>query len=81
MVFTTFDFMLPLEDGSSAMGKVTGDKDPGYGSTSKMLGETAVCLAVDELPKISGVLTPSVAMGDALLQRLEQSAGLTFSLK
>jgi saccharopine dehydrogenase (NAD+, L-glutamate forming) len=46
-----------------------------------MLGETAVCLAVDELPKISGVLTPSVSMGDALLKRLEQSAGLTFSLK
>lgn len=79
--FYNLRFYVTLEDGSSAMGKVTGDKDPGYGSTSKMLGETAVCLAVDELPKISGVLTPSVAMGDALLQRLEQSAGLTFSLK
>ena len=79
--FYNLRFYVTLEDGSSAMGKVTGDKDPGYGSTSKMLGETAVCLAVDELPKISGVLTPSVSMGDALLQRLEQSAGLTFSLK
>lgn len=79
--FYNLRFYVTLEDGSSAMCKVTGDKDPGYGSTSKMLGETAVCLAVDELPKISGVLTPSVAMGDALLQRLEQSAGLTFSLK
>ena len=67
--FYNLRFYVTLEDGSSAMGKVTGDKDPGYGSTSKMLGETAVCLAVDELPKISGVLTPSVAMGDALLQR------------
>jgi len=79
--FYNLRFYVTLEDGSSAMGKVTGDKDPGYGSTSKMLGETAVCLAVDELPKISGVLTPSVAMGDALLQRLEQSSGLTFSFK
>jgi len=79
--FYNLRFYVTLEDGSSAMGKVTGDKDPGYGSTSKMLGETAVCLAVDELPKISGVLTPSVSMGDALLKRLEQSAGLTFSLK
>ncbi|MDG1263683.1 MAG: saccharopine dehydrogenase NADP-binding domain-containing protein [Flavobacteriaceae bacterium] len=79
--FYNLRFYVTLEDGSSAMGKVTGDKDPGYGSTSKMLGETAVCLAVDELPKISGVLTPSVSMGEALLQRLEQSAGLTFSLK
>ncbi len=79
--FYNLRFYVTLEDGSSAMAKVTGDKDPGYGSTSKMLGETAVCLAVDELPKISGVLTPSVAMGDALLQRLEQSSGLTFSFK
>ena len=79
--FYNLRFYVTLEDGSSAMGKVTGDKDPGYGSTSKMLGETAVCLAVDELPKISGVLTPSVSMGEALLQRLEQSSGLTFSFK
>tara|TARA_B100000767_G_scaffold67862_1_gene64387 strand:- start:12886 stop:14100 length:1215 start_codon:yes stop_codon:yes gene_type:complete len=79
--FYNLRFYVTLEDGSSAMGKVTGDKDPGYGSTSKMLGETAVCLAVDELPKINGVLTPSVAMGDALLQRLEQSSGLAFSFK
>lgn len=79
--FFNLRFYVTLEDGSSAMGKVTGDKDPGYGSTSKMLAESAVCLAVDELPKISGVLTPSVAMGDALLQRLEKSSGLTFSFK
>lgn len=79
--FFNLRFYVTLEDGSSAMGKVTGDKDPGYGSTSKMLAESAVCLAVDELPKITGVLTPSVAMGDALLQRLEKSSGLTFSFK
>ena len=79
--FFNLRFYVTLEDGSSAMGKVTGDKDPGYGSTSKMLAESAVCLAVDELPKITGVLTPSVAMGDALLQRLKKSSGLTFSFK
>ena len=55
--------------------------DPGYGSSSKMLAESAVCLAKDKLPNTSGVLTPSVAMGDSLLKRLEQNAGLTFSYK
>ena len=71
-----------LRNGESIMGKVTGDRDPGYGSTSKMLGESAVCLAKDrqQLPKVSGVITPSVAMGDLLLERLQENAGLTFSV-
>ena len=79
--FYSLRFYATLEDGTTALGKVTGDKDPGYGSTSKMLGEAAVCLAKDSLPEISGVLTPSTAMGDALLDRLEKHAGLTFSFK
>ena len=60
--------------------KVTGDKDPGYGSTSKMLGEAAVCLAKDSLSDVSGVLTPSTAMGDHFLNRLTANAGLTFEM-
>ena len=48
---------------------------------SKMLAESAVCLAKDKLSNTSGVLTPSVAMGDSLLIRLEKNAGLTFSFK
>jgi len=55
--------------------------DPGYGSTSKMLGESAVCLAKDILPGSSGILTPSIAMGDAILDRLQKNAGLSFSFK
>jgi short subunit dehydrogenase-like uncharacterized protein len=53
--------------------------DPGYGETSKMLAESALCLALDResLPAVSGVLTPAVAMGDLLLARL-QRAGLRF---
>ncbi|EAY30424.1 saccharopine dehydrogenase family protein [Microscilla marina] len=71
--------------GESADGKVLkvlvhGDRDPGYGSTSKMLAESAVCLAKDELPASYGVLTPHTAMGEALLQRLEKNAGVKFSL-
>jgi len=69
-----------LADGSTITTKVKGDKDPGYGSTSKMLGESAVCLAKDKLPAISGVLTPSTAMGDALLKRLKANAGLSFEV-
>lgn len=54
--------------------------DPGYASTSKMLGEAAMCLAFDPLSSSGGVLTPSVAMGAALVARL-RSAGLTFAEK
>ena len=53
--------------------------DPGYGSTSKMLGEAALCLALDPLTSPGGVTTPSVAMGGALLARLRR-AGLTFAV-
>ncbi len=77
--FYNLKFYTTLKDGSRALGKVTGDMDPGYGSTSKMLGEAAVCLAKDDLSNISGVLTPSIAMGEFLLKRLENRAGLSFT--
>ncbi len=51
--------------------------DPGYGETSKMLAESALCLAFDELPKSAGQVTTAVAMGDALMTRL-QRAGIAF---
>lgn len=51
--------------------------DPGYDETAKMLAESALCLAFDALPKTSGQVTTAVAMGDALLERL-QAAGITF---
>ena len=79
--FYNLKFYITLEDGLSAFAKITGDMDPGYGSTSKMLGEAAVCLAMDKLSNLSGILTPSIAMGDALLKRLEKNAGLTFSFE
>jgi short subunit dehydrogenase-like uncharacterized protein len=60
--------------------KVIGDRDPGYGSTSKMLGEAAVCLALDERQVGGGFWTPSSAMGEALLPRLTGRAGLTFEI-
>lgn len=71
------------KDGQSLRGIVTGDKDPGYGSTSKMLGEAAVCLAMDQdkTPDNFGVITPTHAMGMPLLSRLQNSAGLKFELQ
>jgi len=51
--------------------------DPGYGETSKMLAESALCLAFDDLPSTRGQVTTAVAMGDALINRLRR-AGLVF---
>ena len=53
--------------------------DPGYDETAKMLAESALCLAYDDLPDRSGQLTPVAAMGDALLERL-QKAGIGFEI-
>jgi short subunit dehydrogenase-like uncharacterized protein len=53
--------------------------DPGYGETSKMLAESALCLAHDDLPRRAGQLTPATAMGNALIERL-QRAGIEFSV-
>jgi short subunit dehydrogenase-like uncharacterized protein len=51
--------------------------DPGYAATSVMLGESALCLALDDLPHRAGVVTPAVAMGEVLVKRL-RAAGFTF---
>ena len=67
-------------DGSTIRARVTGDQDPGYGSTSKMLSECAVCLAKDGLSTGGGVWTPASVMPEALIKRLKQNAGLTFEL-
>jgi short subunit dehydrogenase-like uncharacterized protein len=70
-----------LADGRQIRGRITGDRDPGYGSTSKMLAESAVCLALDELDSAGGVLTPAAAMAAPLLQRLQANAGLSFEIR
>ncbi|WP_440455034.1 saccharopine dehydrogenase family protein [Psychrobacter sp. ASPA161_9] len=62
--------------------KVTGDKDPGYGSTSRMLAQSALCLAqdIDKNDVEGGFWTPASAMGDKLLTRLETHADLSFEV-
>lgn len=69
-----------LADGELIRLRVTGDRDPGYGSTSKMLSESAVCLAMDDLSCDGGFWTPASAMADTLHRRLVENAGLTFEL-
>ncbi|MBV8953921.1 MAG: saccharopine dehydrogenase, partial [Solirubrobacterales bacterium] len=66
-------------NGQRVVTEVSGG-DPGYGETSKMLSEAALCLAHDELPERAGQLTPAVAMGDALIARL-QRAGIEFRVR
>jgi short subunit dehydrogenase-like uncharacterized protein len=53
--------------------------DPGYGETSKMLAQSALCLAHDQLPQTSGQVTPAVAMGQALIERLQRE-GIKFEV-
>ncbi|HER35154.1 MAG TPA: hypothetical protein ENO19_06760 [Halothiobacillaceae bacterium] len=59
---------------------MTGDRDPGYGSTAKMLAESALRLAENDLSSTGGFSTPAAAMGPALLRRLQENAGLTFEV-
>ena len=67
-----------LTNGEVMKLRITGDRDPGYGSTSKMMAESAVCLATGEVAADGGCWTPASAMGEALLARLTSNAGLTF---
>jgi short subunit dehydrogenase-like uncharacterized protein len=70
-----------LQNGSTLQATVTGDRDPGYGSTSKMLSESAVCLARDDLEIGGGCWTPASAMGPLLRDRLIANAGLKFEIE
>ena len=73
-------FVAEYPDGRTARFSVKGDRDPGYGATSRMLGEAAVCLARDDLDCAGGIWTPATAMGKNLTRRLQQSAGMRFEL-
>lgn len=67
-----------MQNGDWLRMTVKGDRDPGYGSTSKMLAESAVCLARDELNIGGGFWTPASALGNQLSKRLVERAGLSF---
>jgi short subunit dehydrogenase-like uncharacterized protein len=77
-----FDILFVGEaaDGRKLRASVKGDKDPGYGSTSKMLAETAIAL-VNAPDVAGGIWTPAAALQDRLVERLSKNAGLTFEVE
>jgi short subunit dehydrogenase-like uncharacterized protein len=76
-------FLGETKDGRSLKVSVRGDKDPGYGSTSKMIAESGICLARDVSHEAvgGGFWTTASAMGEKLIGRLQARAGLTFTLE
>ncbi len=68
-------------DGRTVRASVKGDRDPGYGSTSKMISECAVCLVRDTPDVPAGFWTPGAAMQHKLIKRLSDNAGLTFAVE
>ena len=73
-------FVGDAPNGTRLITSVKGDKDPGYGSTSKMIAEAAITL-VQDVQGVGGVMTPAPAMAEALIKRLETHAGLTFAIE
>lgn len=67
--------------GNTVMASVKADKDPGYGSTSKMIAESAVCLLKDPEAAGGGIWTPAAALGSSLIDRLQANAGLAFAVE
>ena len=67
-------------EGGEIRARVTGDKDPGYGSTSKIIAEAALCLIEDCADTSGGIWTPAAALGETLIPRLVARAGMTFDL-
>ncbi|WP_018251922.1 saccharopine dehydrogenase family protein [Salinispora mooreana] len=75
-----FQLQFLAESGGQQVRTEVAGGDPGYDETAKMLAESALCLALDDLPPTNGQVTPVTAMGDALLDRL-QRAGITFRMR
>lgn len=74
-------FLGQMPDGRAICASVADDADPGYGSTSKMVAESALCLFRDRPDTPGGIWTPASALGLALAARLERHAGLTFQIE
>jgi short subunit dehydrogenase-like uncharacterized protein len=74
-------FVALAPDGRQVRASVKGDRDPGYGSTSKMIAECAICLLRDTPEVAGGIWTPGAAMQHKLIKRLVDHAGLTFAVE
>ena len=76
-----YRFIGKTQSGKKLSVKVTGDRDPGYGCTAKMLGQAAVCLAgIKKEEKNGGFWTPATIYQDDLIERLIAKSGLTFEV-
>jgi short subunit dehydrogenase-like uncharacterized protein len=71
-------FIAETPEGGMMTVAVAGDRDPGYGSTSKMIAQSALCLLDAAQCPAGGVWTPAAAFGQTLVNRLEAHAGLSF---
>ena len=71
----------PTDPSKNLKGRIRGDRDPGYGSTSKMITEAAVCLLQEATETPGGIWTTAPAMGDRLIARLQANAGLSFAVE
>ncbi|MBA2400891.1 MAG: saccharopine dehydrogenase NADP-binding domain-containing protein [Bradyrhizobium sp.] len=74
-------FVAIAPDGRQVRAAVKGDRDPGYGSTAKMISECAICLLRDAPDVPAGIWTPGAAMQHSLIKRLVDHAGLTFGVE
>jgi short subunit dehydrogenase-like uncharacterized protein len=74
-------FVGTTAEGQEVRVAVSGDMDPGYGSTSKMIAESAVCLVEDCEELAGGIYTPAPALGQRLIARLVEHAGLNFRME
>ena len=74
-------YIATAPDGRQVRASVKGDRDPGYGSTSKMISECAICLLRDTPDVPAGIWTPGAAMQHKLIKRLVDHAGLTFQVE
>jgi short subunit dehydrogenase-like uncharacterized protein len=74
-------FIAVAPDGKQVRAAVKGDCDPGYASTARMISESAICLLRDAPEVPAGIWTPGAAMGDKLIKRLIDHAGLTFGVE
>jgi short subunit dehydrogenase-like uncharacterized protein len=78
-----YDLMFVGQDvnGKTHIASVSGTLDPGYGSTSRMISESALCLVENYEQLKGGFYTPAPALGNALIKRLEDNAGLSFKIE
>jgi short subunit dehydrogenase-like uncharacterized protein len=69
------------DKGETIRASVKGDRNPGYGSTCKIIAENAICLLKNPDLASGGILTAASSMGNVLLDRLQENAGLSFTLE